>query len=110
MDLEDVIVHAGITAAGQLVLRFMSEYQRVSFNLKKGKNVIQCNIDSTMLTGGVYSIDCSILYQGREATGHIDEVYDATTFVVADLQVPGTNEYLSQKEAAYYIGHSWTGK
>lgn len=106
-DIKNIVLHTGVNVSGQIVLRFMSEFTNHTFNLKKGKNIITCVIEPTNLTGGLYSIDCSILYLGRESISHIDAVFDASTFVVKDYKVPNDDYYLSQREAIYFVPHTW---
>lgn len=106
-DIDDVVLHCALTASGQTVLRLMSEYTNTIYSLKKGKNVVTCGLDATHLTGGIYGIDCSILRQGQESSGHIDEVFDAATMSVKDLKVEPGGQYLTQKEAVYNIPQNW---
>lgn len=79
----------------------------MTFNLKKGSNTITCLTKPTNLTGGLYSIDCGILHPGMESIGHIDEVYDATTFIVSDYRTPNHDIRLTQREAIYYTDNTW---
>lgn len=105
--IDNVVVHCGITNSGQTVLRFMSEYTNKSFNLKKGKNIIICKTPPSNLTGGIYNVDCSIQHKGKEGSGLIDEVFDATSFSVKEYPVPSGENFLTQKEASYYLEHEW---
>lgn len=107
-EIKGMALHCGVNVGGQMVLRFMSEHQDRLFDLKKGKNLITCEVNPTNLTGGLYSVDSSILYPGRENMGHIDEVFDAASFVVNEFQVPSGREYLTQKEAAFFADHTWS--
>lgn len=108
--LDNVVLHCALSAGGQTVLRLMSEYTNFVFDLKKGKNLITCTTEPTFLTGGVYGIDCSILRPGQESSGHIDEVFDATSMSVKDLKVEPGGQYLTQKEAVYGIKQDWRQK
>jgi lipopolysaccharide transport system ATP-binding protein len=107
--LENVLVHCVVAVGGAMgtpVLRYMSEFTDTSFTLKKGKNVITCVTEATNLVGGIYSLSCSIL-QDSAVMGHIDEIYDAATFLVEDLKVPERDQYINQGEAVYYVDHIW---
>jgi lipopolysaccharide transport system ATP-binding protein len=107
-DIKDVIVHCGINASGQMVMRLMSEFQNQAFDLKKGRNTIVCEVPATNLTGGVYSVDISILNPGREVSGHIDEIFDALTFSVRDFQVEPGGQVLTQREAVFFAPSKWS--
>jgi len=104
----EVILHTRITTSGQPILSFSSEFTSKTFKLKKGNNAIRCNIEPTNLSGGVYSIDCSILFAGTGLISHIDEIYDAKTFTVKDVKPQYSDTYITQREAVYYAGHTWT--
>lgn len=106
-NVKNVLVHCGVNAAGSMVLRFMSEFTDNVFDLKKGHNTIICNVPASHLSGGVYTVDCSLLHPGQESVGHIDEVFDAATFVVTDYEVPEGKQFITQREAAYYTDHAW---
>jgi lipopolysaccharide transport system ATP-binding protein len=103
---KEILLHCGIMREGVMVTRFMSEHNHKSFKLKKGTNKIICQIEPTLLTGGTYSIDCGILYPGRETLGHIDEIVDAYSFTVEPIKLPN-DETLTQREAFYWAPHSW---
>jgi lipopolysaccharide transport system ATP-binding protein len=105
--VENIIIHCGIVTGGQMVLRFMSEFTNTSFDLKKGRNKISLITPPTNLAGGVYSIDCSILHPGEETLGHIDEIFEATSFAVQDYEVPAGKSFITQREATYYLEHRW---
>lgn len=105
--IDDVVVHSAITSGGQTVFRLMSEYTNTTFNLQKGVDTITCAIEPTYLTGGVYGIDCSMLRIGKEASGHIDEIFDAATMSVKDLKIIPGGQYLTQKEAIFSIEQKW---
>ena len=106
-NVDNVVVHCGVINGGQTVVRFMSEFTNNAFKLKKGINKIVCKTAPSNLTGGIYTVDCSILHPGREGVGHIDEVFDATSFGVKEYPVPSGENFLTQKEASYYLENKW---
>lgn len=106
--VDNVIVHCGVTGPSQMVLRFMSEFTNQTYSLKRGENVIECNVQPSLLVGGDYSLDVAILHPGREQIGQIDAIQDALFFRVKELAVPSGKEFLTQREAVYYVEHSWS--
>lgn len=110
-ELDNIIVHCAVRSGGAMgepVLSFLSEHTNTTFDLKKGRNTIVCKTAPTNLVGGVYSVACSILRPGQEAMGHIDEIYDATTFAVNDFEAPANDCYVGQNEAMYFVDRSWS--
>ncbi len=99
-------VHLAIMSGSQMLLRFESEHNGGAIRLRKGTNCVRCRVEPTFLAGGYYSIDCSILYPGREHIGHIDAVSDAATFTVRDVRLQDGSA-ITQREAIYSVSHVW---
>lgn len=106
-ELMEVNVHARITGSGQPIMSFSSEYTGKKFYLKKGLNNIHCSFGASFLSGGVYSLDCSLLSSNKAPYSHIDEIHDALTFTVKDIKTPSNNLFITQKDAVFYINHKW---
>lgn len=101
-------LHARISASGQPILSFNSEFTNNRFKLVKGINSFTCEINPTNLAGGTYSVDCSLIYSDGEASLHMDEVFDAKTFTVRDFEAPAKDTYITQNTAVIYAKHHWT--
>jgi lipopolysaccharide transport system ATP-binding protein len=106
---EPVALHLLIQGSSGTALRLHTEYSKQSFKLKKGTNTVICRVDPTHLTGGSYTLDCSVLYPGREPH-HIDLVPDAHLFRVKDFELEDTNIFLTQRDATYYTKQVWMKK
>jgi len=102
-----VAIHLVFYLSPWIVLRFHSEHREKYLKLKKGKNVVECRIHPTFLTGGDYQLGCSLLYPGREKLRHIDYIPDAYVFTVKDLEIPNSGEFLKQNDALYFVEHNW---
>lgn len=105
----EVNIHCGIMSAGQPLFTLSSEYTGAHFKLKKGLNTLSCIIQPSMLTGGEYSINSSLLYTNSLGS-HIDEIIDAINFSVDDLETPAKDELINQKDAVYFVPHMWSIK
>lgn len=106
----EINVHCGIMMGGQPIFTLSTEYTGKHYVLSEGKNYLTCVIDPCNLTGGTYTINCSLLYSGPHGGSHIDEVYDAISFTVEDLQSPSKEQFISQSDAIYFVNHSWSQK
>lgn len=102
-----VAVHLVFYLSPWIILRFHSEHREKYLRLKKGKNVVECKIQPTFLTGGDYQLSCSLLHPGREKLRHIDYIQDAHFFTVKDLKIRGGVDFFKQKDAIYFVEHDW---
>jgi lipopolysaccharide transport system ATP-binding protein len=101
-----VAVHIAVFNAGQMILRFESEHNGLTLRLRKGANQVSCAMQPTYLSGGHYSLSCSLLYVGGEHIGHIDSVPEALTFIAQDVLLQDGSP-ITQREAVYWAPHSW---
>lgn len=101
-----VAVHIAIFSGGQMILRFESEHNGLTLRLRKGTNRVSCAIQPTYLSGGHYSLSCSMLYVGAEHIGHIDSVPEALSFIAQDVLLQDGSP-ITQREAVYWAPHRW---
>lgn len=104
---DPIYLHARISSAGQPAFTINSELTGQKFYPKKGKNIFKCLIEPSNLTGGAYSVDCSMLFADKPSMMHIDEVRDAKIFHIAELSSPANGLFVTQKEAVYWVDHEW---
>ncbi|MEW5819689.1 MAG: ABC transporter ATP-binding protein [Cyanobacteriota bacterium] len=75
------------------------------FSFKKGINTVDCKIKPTYLTQGNYKIDFCLLRVPNEIVH--DQIHDALTFSVLDLDPYNTGFNLSQKYSRFHVDHEW---
>lgn len=101
-----VAMHVVLQDSSGVALRLHSEHTNELFTLKKGDNTIVCKIDPTHLLGGAYTLDCSVLFPGREPH-HIDSIESAYILHIEDYKTPG-GQLLTQRDAKYYVNQHWS--
>jgi len=88
----------------QILTHFSSSHWHFPLVLKKGENILSCEIASPMLSQGRYYLDC-LLYYTCLPRIFLDKVNDIYSFSVTEFDPYGTG--LPIGELKFYVPHSW---